>query len=100
MGLLTALGSASVVADDGHPTEQSVCGAKESFAFWLWRHGAGHSSPPPKATDLSDITFRTSDGRTLVGYRLAASSGAGPEQARGALLFAGGNAMLASQVVD
>jgi hypothetical protein len=63
--------------------------------FWLWRSTAGSPNPTRLAhiTNLEQIRFKTRDGIELGGYKLAAKS------AKGYLLVAQGNAMLADQLV-
>jgi alpha/beta superfamily hydrolase len=76
--------------------ETAVCGAiREPLMFWLWRSTAGSPNPTRVAhiTNLEKIRFKTRDGIELGGYKLAAKS------AKGYLLVAQGNAMLADQLV-
>lgn len=84
--------------------EQSVCGLKEPLLFWLWSNQAG--SPDAKhlqgISNVIDITFTTTDGRILRGYKLAANtSGRETQTARpkGYLLVIQGNAILADQIL-
>ncbi len=84
--------------------EQSVCGIKEPFYFWLWSTTAGR----PNSKRLSgldgvvDLSFTTQDGRTLRGYRLRAGGtfSEKTKPARGFLLVLQGNAMLADQILS
>lgn len=83
--------------------EQSICGQKEAFVFWLWSSVAGR--PDPARTDgikhLEDVAFTTKDKRILRGYQLKAHSPEGQAlAAKGYLLVAQGNAMLAEQVIE
>jgi alpha/beta superfamily hydrolase len=76
--------------------ESAVCGSvREPLMFWLWRSTAGSPNPARFAhiTNLEQIRFKTRDGIELGGYKLAAKS------AKGYLLVAQGNAMLADQLV-
>ena len=76
--------------------ETAVCGSvREPLMFWLWRSTAGSPNPTRLAhiTNLEQIRFKTRDGIELGGYKLAAKS------AKGYLLVAQGNAMLADQLV-
>jgi alpha/beta superfamily hydrolase len=76
--------------------ETAVCGSvREPIMFWLWRSTAGSPNPGRLAhiTNLEQIRFKTRDGIELGGYKLAAQS------AKGYLLVAQGNAMLADQLV-
>jgi alpha/beta superfamily hydrolase len=76
--------------------ETAVCGSvREPLMFWLWRSAAGSPNPTRLAhiTNLEQIRFKTRDGIELGGYKLAAKG------AKGYLLAAQGNAMLADQLV-
>lgn len=88
--------SVAFAAPDG-VLEESVCGSfKEWLAFSLWVGAAGspNSGAASSLQNVSSISYKTVDGRTLRGFRVAASG-----KARGALLIAQGNAMLADQLV-
>jgi hypothetical protein len=88
-------GPGPAMADEPDP-EASVCGAlREPLAFWAFRHGAGSVNAGRVAgiADIERITFKTRDGRQLVGYRLRSHA------ATGYLLVAQGNATLADQIV-
>jgi hypothetical protein len=77
--------------------EQSVCGLKEPFMFWLWSTAAGR----PNAGRLTglhgveDVSLSTKDRRMLRGYRLEAPPNRGASAPEGYLLVLQGNAMLA-----
>jgi alpha/beta superfamily hydrolase len=76
--------------------ETPVCGSfREPFMFWLWHGMAGRSRPQAIAEieRVQQLEFRTRDGITLRGYKLAA------ENPKAYLLVAQGNAMLADQLV-
>lgn len=76
--------------------EQSACGFfREPWSFWLFRQMAGDADALRLTgiEAIEDIAFITRDGRTLRGYRLRA------QNPIGYLLVAGGNAMLADQIV-
>jgi alpha/beta superfamily hydrolase len=96
--LISALacnGAKSTMAQQSD-TETAVCGAiREPLAFWTWRRTAGAPDPGRVAgvKGVERIQFKTRDARLLGGYRIAADS------ARGYLLIAQGNAMLADQLV-
>jgi alpha/beta superfamily hydrolase len=88
-------------SDDG--LEQSVCGLKEPFVFWLWRRAAGAAdhSRVLHERDIEDISLTTRDGRLIRGYRLkAVADAAAPSKAKGYLLLTQGNAMLADQIIS
>jgi alpha/beta superfamily hydrolase len=75
--------------------EAAVCGSfREPFVFWLWRTMAGSPNPERAAQveDVAQIRFKTRDGIHLGGYKIAATA------AKGYLLVAQGNAMLADQL--
>ena len=76
--------------------EAAVCGSfREPFMFWLWQRAAG--APNPRAIssikDVAPVEFRTRDGLSLRGYKLAA------ENPNAYLLVAQGNAMLADHLI-
>lgn len=83
--------------------EDTVCGAfKERFLFWLWSSAA----PDPDITRVSHLRFvepidyRTSDGKTLHGYKYLSNDGDDHKvPAKGYVLMALGNAMLADQII-
>ena len=75
--------------------ETSVCGWKEPIMFWLWRRVANRAAANEVAR-AEDISCRTRDGRMLKGLRQSAR----PEARKGYVLFAQGNAMLASVVTS
>ncbi len=83
--------------------EQSVCGLKEPFIFWMWSNTAGRPSTRRLAglSNAMDISFKTRDGRLLRGYQLQASNDwhGMTGQARGYLLVLQGNAILADQIL-
>lgn len=90
--LANAVGSARAAS-----IEEAVCGSfKEWLAFTLLVSAAG--KPNPEATNglgnVQEISHATTDGRTLRGFKVAAQP-----PARGALLFAQGNATLADQML-
>lgn len=76
--------------------ETAVCGSfREPFVFWLWQTMAG-SPDPERLAGIKDVEphrFKTRDGINLHGYKLAAPS------AKGYLLVAQGNAMLADHLI-
>ena len=93
--VLLAMSAANSTAADETDPELAVCGSfREPFVFWLWRTVAG-SPDPSRLTyvrDVEQIQFKTRDAISLGGYKLAAAN------AKGYLLVAQGNAMLADQL--
>jgi alpha/beta superfamily hydrolase len=88
----------------GSVLEKTVCGIKEPIVFWRWSIMAGtpDSSRVSGFSNVESISIPTMDGRTLRGYQLKAVSSSGRElttDARGYLLVAQGNAMLADQIL-
>jgi pimeloyl-ACP methyl ester carboxylesterase len=82
--------------------EQSICGLKEPFIFWLWSSAAGkpNASRIANIANIEDVSLTTSDGRVLRGYKLGATPAAGAGNIpRGYLLVVQGNAMLADQII-
>lgn len=84
--------------------EQTVCGLKEPFIFWLWSSQAGR--PDQKRLrglgSVEDISITTRDGRILRGYKLAAKRNTGNNlmaKVKGYLLVLQGNAILADQIL-
>ena len=95
-------GTACYAAQTSSSLEQSICGLKEPFVFWLWSSAAGRSSAARLAqvANIEDIAITSSDGRILRGYKLTPpKTPDGKEIPRGYLLVAQGNAMLAEQVI-
>ena len=83
--------------------EQSVCGLKEPFVFWLWSRAAGvaDSSRVLGQPGIEEVSLRTKDDRLIRGYQLKSSAGtAATSKAKGYLLVAQGNAMLADQIIS
>ena len=100
--LLTVHGTACYAAQQSSSLEQSICGLKEPFVFWLWSSAAGEASAAGLAhvANIEDVAITSSDGRILRGYKLKASHAqAGKELPRGYLLVVQGNAMLADQII-
>ncbi len=82
--------------------ERSLCGFKEPIVFWLWSKAAGQpdASRISGIEHLEEIAFTTKDRRTLRGYKLKArSTQHRTATAKGYLLVAQGNAMLADQII-
>ena len=100
--LLTVHGTACYAGQQSSSLEQSICGLKEPFVFWLWSSAAGEASAARLAqvANIEDVAITSSDGRILRGYKLKASHAqAGKELPRGYLLVVQGNAMLADQII-
>jgi len=81
-----------------HELEQSTCGFKEPFVFWLWSRAAGEADAARvhAHANVEDVSIATRDDRTLRGYKLASTR---PAAQRGYLLVVQGNAMLADQII-
>ena len=83
--------------------ERTLCGTfQEPLLFWLWSSMA----PSPDSDRVAHLAFveptrfQTADGKTLRGYRYRSNDGHGqPVQAKGYLLMALGNAMIADQMI-
>jgi pimeloyl-ACP methyl ester carboxylesterase len=98
LALMIFVGHSCALALPAGALEQSVCGAfREWLAFRTWSKAAGAPDDAAflRMTNVSRISHITADRRTLRGFRINAAS-----PARGALLFAQGNGMLADQVLD
>jgi len=97
-GRLPAPAAAAATAPAIDAPEITVCGPlRERLAFWSWSRAAG-SADPARAAAVSGaepVRHLTRDGRRLAGWRLA-----DPDRpARRTVLVAGGNAMLADQLL-
>jgi alpha-beta hydrolase superfamily lysophospholipase len=80
--------------------EVTVCGPlRERLAFWSWSRAAGSADPARAArvAGAEPVSHVTRDGRRLAGYRLASAAADGAT--RRTVLVAGGNAMLADQIL-
>jgi fermentation-respiration switch protein FrsA (DUF1100 family) len=101
IGSAPATANGSDMKPDKKP-EQSVCGFKEPFLFWLWSRMAGRPDTRRLGglAQVKDLALTTVDGRTLRGYRLGAQSVRGEARTPiGALLVIQGNAILADQLL-
>jgi alpha/beta superfamily hydrolase len=97
VGVISTMREGTTALAQEPDVETAVCGSvREPLMFWLWRSTAGSPNPARLAhiTNLEQIRFKTRDGIELGGYKLAAQS------AKGYLLVAQGNAMLADQLVS
>jgi alpha/beta superfamily hydrolase len=95
LALLLMMSTGETTRTEETNTETAVCGSfREPLVFWLWRTVAGSPDPERVAhvKDVEHIRFKTRDGISLGGYKLAAAA------AKGYLLVAQGNAMLADQL--
>lgn len=95
-------GTACYAGQQSSNLEQSICGFKEPFVFWLWSSAAGEASAARLAqvANVEDVAITSSDGRILRGYKLKATHAqAGKDLPRGYLLVVQGNAMLADQII-
>ena len=98
---MTCLGTAGA-APRATPLEQTTCGLKEAFVFWLWSSAAGKPDAGRLAgsTGIEPVKVTAADGHTLHGYRYRATQApTGPERARGYLLVVQGNATLADRLI-
>ena len=96
-------GASLHAGQQGALLEQSICGWKEPFVFWLWSTAAGEADAarPERSAAIEAVTVTTVDGRALHGYRYRSTPApARPDQAAGYLLVAPGNAMLADQLIE
>jgi alpha/beta superfamily hydrolase len=84
--------------------EETICGwFKERAAFFSWSVTAGRPRPDAwKQVPRSEpVAHKTRDGRMLRGFKISAAQVANASgSARGFMLFAQGNAMLADQVLE
>ncbi len=93
--------SAGAWADE---REKSICGfIKEPLLFWFWSSAA----PDPDASRTSGLkfvevtTFKTSDRKTLSGYKYLSNDGKGNRtNSKGYILMALGNAMISDQIIS
>jgi len=95
-------GTASYAGQQSSNLEQSICGLKEPFIFWLWSSAAGGASAARLAqvANVEDVAITSSDGRLLRGYKLKSTHArTGKDLPRGYLLVVQGNAMLADQII-
>ncbi|NQV21780.1 MAG: alpha/beta hydrolase [Rhodospirillales bacterium] len=82
--------------------ERTTCGwFRERVAFFGWRAMARSVPVAPflNKARFDTVTFTTKDGRELVGYRVR-PQGSDGDRARGYVLLAQGNAMLAGHGLD
>jgi len=82
--------------------EEALCGNFfEPFVFWMW----SSMTPKPDNSIVSNIPFiepseyKTSDGKTLRGYRYLSNNGYAKTSPKGYILVAMGNTMVSDQMV-
>ncbi len=101
---ITILLSLSIITDlSANDREGTICGfIQEPLLFWLW----SSTAPAPDSDRVSHLQFvepaeyMTSDGKTLRGYKYLSNDGIGHQMpAKGYVLVALGNAMLADQII-
>jgi alpha/beta superfamily hydrolase len=97
-------GTACYAGQKSSSLEQSICGLKEPFFFWLWSSVAGDANATRLAqvANVEDLAITSSDGRILRGYKLKAThaqSHASKDQHKGYMLVVQGNAILADQII-
>ncbi|QOY55756.1 alpha/beta hydrolase [Candidatus Sulfurimonas marisnigri] len=99
VALLTLFIALNLSAND---REKSVCGVfQEPFLFWVW----SSMTPEPDSKRISNIPFiepsefKTSDGKTLRGYKYISNDSKNKTSAQGYLLVAMGNTMVSDQLI-
>ncbi|PLY12295.1 MAG: hypothetical protein C0628_08405 [Sulfurimonas sp.] len=82
--------------------EEAICGTfLEPFLFWVW----SSMTPNPDSHRVAGIPFiepskfKTSDGKTLKGYKYISNDGYAKISAKGYILVAMGNAMVSDQMI-
>jgi alpha-beta hydrolase superfamily lysophospholipase len=92
-----------VLESSANNREDTICGVfKEPLLFWLW----SSTAPDPDKSRVSHLNFvepseyKTSDGKTLRGYKYLSNDGNGRQTpAKGYVLMALGNAMISDQII-
>ncbi len=83
--------------------ESTVCGPiKERFYFWMWSMNAPSPDPTRVAQfkNIEPLSFTTSDNKKLAGYKYLSHKTNGERtKAKGYLLVAMGNAMIADRMI-
>ncbi|MFA7609974.1 MAG: alpha/beta fold hydrolase [Sulfurimonas sp.] len=82
--------------------EEALCGTFfEPFVFWVW----SSMTPKPNSSIVANIPFiepsqyKTSDGKTLRGYRYLSNNGYAKTSPKGYILVAMGNTMVSDQMI-
>lgn len=95
--------AASISNADAADREATICGpVKERFYFWMWSMNA--PSPDPSLVsqfkNIEPTSFITADNKKLVGYKYNSHNTQGEKtKAKGYLLVALGNAMIADRMI-
>ena len=96
---LSILISLNLYADN---REEAICGTFfEPFVFWMW----SSMTPKPDSGIVANIpfiepsNFKTSDGKTIRGYRYQSNNGYTRTSPKGYILVAMGNTMISEQMV-
>jgi len=101
--LLLAPVYAAAVDGESVEREAAICGRlKEPLMFWLWSNMAPDPDSSRLARDatIEAVSFLTGDGKRLHGYKLLAHDGNGKAvKAKGYVLMALGNAMIADRMI-
>jgi hypothetical protein len=97
-------GTACYAGQTSSSLEQSICGLKEPFIFWMWSSVAGEADATrlARVANVEDVAITSSDGRILRGYKLNASHAqfhANKDLPKGYMLVVQGNAILADQII-
>ena len=100
--LLSPVYAVAARSDTGQ-REAPICGPiREPFVFWLWSRMAPRAKPAraTRHAHVEAVSFVTSDGKTLSGYRVRAHDVQNePVKPNGYVLMALGNAMIADQMI-
>jgi hypothetical protein len=95
--------ASSIGNADAADREATICGPiKERFYFWMWSMNA--PSPDPSRIsqfkNIEPVSFTTADNKKLTGYKYYSHNAKGEKtKAKGYLLVALGNAMIADRMI-